>query len=322
MSEPIRLRGPSDVLAAIPSLLGFRPQGSVVLLALRPDGVVACAARADLPDLCDLDSWSRSFLPAVEHAGEVNAILAGFSVAQDDARLAACFAALHALLRERDCLVLDMIAVLGGRWRSAMCSDPECCPPDGWPVETLDEDFMRVRLGIREIASDRSDLVAEIEPRPESALRPEAIESLGALSEVERDEAIERTTAYLLADAPDAQCSTTALRDLRDVRVRDTVLWDVVHEHADDWPRVAQRLAEIVRSAPVGHVAPAATVLAVVRWQMGDGARARIALDRARADNPDYGLALLVEGMLDCGQPPWTWRAALAELPRAACRGA
>ena len=47
MSEPIRLRGPSDVLAAIPSLLGFRPQGSVVLLALRPDGVVACAARAD-----------------------------------------------------------------------------------------------------------------------------------------------------------------------------------------------------------------------------------------------------------------------------------
>ena len=321
MSEPIRLCGPSDVLAAIPSLLGFRPQGSVVLLALRPDGVVACAARADLPDLRDLDEWSRSFLPAVEHSGQVNAILAGFSVADDDGRLAACFASLSAVLRERDCLVLDMIAVLGGRWRSVMCADRECCPSEGWPIETLDEDFMRVRLGIREIASDRSDLVDEIESSLEGSIPPLLIEALGRLDEHDRDEAIERTTAYLLADAPDTERSAIALRDLADVRVRDTVLWDVVHEHPDAWSRVAERLADVVRAAPAGHVAPAATVLAVVRWQMGDGARARIALDRARGDNPGYGLAVLVEGMLDHGQPPWTWRAALAELPRAACRG-
>jgi len=55
---------------------------------------------------------------------------------------------------------------------------------------------------------------------------------------------------------------------------------------------------------------------------MGDGARARIALDRACLADPGYTLALLIGGMLDHGQPPWTWRAALAELPRAACRGA
>lgn len=322
MSEPIRLCGPSDILAAIPSLLGFRPQGSVVLLALRPDGVIACAARADLPDLRDLDSWSRSFLPAVEHSGTNHAILAGFSVAQDDARLGACFAALSAALRERDCLVLDMIAVLGGRWRSAMCRDRDCCPPDGWPVETLDEDFIRVRLGIREIAEGRDDLVAEIEPVEEGAIHAEDVAALGPVTEQDRDAAISRTLDYLRADASGVHDAATALRDLGDVRVRDTVLWDVIHEFSDEWSGMCQRLADLVREAPRGFVAPAATVLAIVRWQMGDGARARIALDRARSDSPDYTLALLVEGMLDCGQPPWTWRAALAELPRAACRGA
>ena len=321
MSEPVRICGPSDVLAAIPSLLGFRPQGSVVLLALRPDGVVACVARADLPGEGDLADWSASFLPAVDPVGEVHAILAGFSIPGDDERLAACFASLSTMLRHRGCVVLDMIAVLGGRWRSVMCRDADCCPPDGWPVETLDEDFMRVRLGVPSVADNRDALVHELEPGDGDTLTP-VEPGAPALNEPERDDAIRAVVDHLVQAVGAAWGAGEVLRVLRDVRVRDTVLWDLIHEHPDRWQVAAAALTGLVRGAPDHAVAPVATLLAVVRWQMGDGARARIAVDRALRVAPDYGLALLIEGLLDHGQPPWTWRAALAELPRAACRGA
>jgi len=317
MSEPLRLRGPHEVLAAIPSLLGFRPQGSVVLLAIRPDGAVACAARADLPDGPDLEEWSLSFLPAIEHSGEVHAILAGFALPEDDERLAACFAALTSVLRHRGCVVLDTIAVLGGRWRSITCRDAECCPREGWPVETLDEDFMRVRMGVPSVAANRQELVDELASATLTIVTPEQ-----AMDMQDRDAAIRGVLGFLVGDPRKAWSMSDALGALRDVRIRDTVLWDLMHEHVERWPEAARQLTALVRTAPDEVLASPATLLAVLRWQMGDGARARIAVERALGACPDYGLALLMEGLLDHGQPPWTWRAALAELPRSACRGA
>ena len=84
-----------------------------------------------------------------------------------------------------------------------------------------------------------------------------------------------------------------ALQGLSDIRVRDTFLWDMAQPGTD--PRaVADRLADLVRCAPAGLVAPAATALAIAHWSSGDGARANVALDRADADDPDYSLAHLV----------------------------
>lgn len=295
----------------------------MVLLAMRPDGVVACAARADLPEMADIREWSESFLPAVHNTPDASAILAGFCAPDDDPRLSACFTTLARLLEDIGCPVLDMIAVLGGRWRSVMCRDTDCCPREGWPVDSLGEDFMRVRLGVRDVAAGRDDLVAELEPPHEGGVSEEEVSASPIRDEGGRDAAIDRSLRLLVGDAEVSREGTVALLgDLRDVRVRDTVLWDLIHDHAPDWARAAHRLADAVRMAPPTAIAPAATVLAIVRWQMGDGARARIALDRVHAAAPNYTLALLIEGMLDHGQPPWTWRAALAELPRAACRGA
>ncbi|MFM9050475.1 MAG: DUF4192 domain-containing protein [Actinomycetota bacterium] len=325
MTQPLRLSGPADVLAAIPSLLGFRPQGSMVLLAMQPDGVVACAARADLPSPGDVEQWTRTFLPAVQHTPGASAILAGFCAPDDDPHLSACFAALSRLLRDLGIPVLDMIAVLGGRWRSVMCQDSHCCPREGWPVDLLGEDFMRVRLGVSDVAASRGDLVAELDPRSEGVLSDDDLATAPMVDESDRDTVIDSIVARLVdSDAEDSRGCDSAmlLSGLRDVRVRDTVLWDLIHRHPEGWSRAAVRLADALRAAPPAFVPPVATVLAIVRWQMGDGARARIALDRACLADPDYTLALLIGGMLDHGQPPWTWRAALAELPRAACRGA
>jgi len=281
MTQPLRLSGPAEVLAAIPSLLGFRPHGSMVLLAMQPDLVVACAARADLPSPDDVGQWSRTFLPAVQHTSGASAILVGFCAPDDDPHLSACFAALSRLLRDLGIPVLDMIAVPGDRWRSLMCRDIHCCPREGWPVDLLDEDFMRVRLGVSNVASSRGDLVAELDPRSEGLLSDEDLATAPIVDEGDRDKAIEGIVARLVdSDAEDlsGRDGVMLLSGLRDVRVRDTVLWDLIHRHPEGWSRAAVRLANALRAAPSAFVPPVATVLASCggRWGMVRGHASRL----------------------------------------------
>jgi hypothetical protein len=72
-------------------------------------------------------------------------------------------------------------------------------------------------------------------------------------------------------------------------------------------------LTEGVRCASGADVAPLASVLAVCAWVDGDGAAARVALDRALDADPAYSLAALVSAALDAGTPPWCWVAMMAE---------
>jgi len=58
----------------------------------------------------------------------------------------------------------------------------------------------------------------------------------------------------------------------------------------------------------------------VVAWLLGDGARATMAIERARTDDPDYTLAALVEASLAAGLPPGAWRDAMGDLTREECR--
>ncbi len=67
---------------------------------------------------------------------------------------------------------------------------------------------------------------------------------------------------------------------------------------------------DLTRRARPGHVAPAASLLAFVAWQCGNGALANVALDRALADDPEYSMAQLLREAIDAGAPP-----RLARLP-------
>ncbi len=113
-----------------------------------------------------------------------------------------------------------------------------------------------------------------------------------------------------------------ALVALADVRVRDTLLWDLMHEAPSTWAAMAERLARMVAVAPDTHVAAPATLLAILRWQVGDGSRASAAVERALAADPTYTLAALVDRCLATGMHPSVWRDGLADLTREECRRA
>lgn len=74
-------------------------------------------------------------------------------------------------------------------------------------------------------------------------------------------------------------------------------------------PPEASRVHEAVLEAVVAHgehgrQAPALTLLGLLAWWRGDGARAQLLLERALGDEPRYRLAHLVADMVAQGLPP------------------
>jgi hypothetical protein len=93
------------------------------------------------------------------------------------------------------------------------------------------------------------------------------------------------------------------------------VIIDPVHGRRPDQRRTAA--ARAVLEHLVAHVgreghAPALTLLAVLAWWEGDGARAGVLTDLALGADPDHRLALLLDQALRTGMPPGWVRAASA----------
>jgi hypothetical protein len=230
-------------------------------------------------------------------------------------------------LLPRDALFTDGVA----RW-SYGCDNPDCCPPSGRviPEETrtlVAAEFAGAGAAMApsraavadEIAAHR-DRVSSVTAVAADFAAPPGAQSTDGL-EAWRDSALEHLNMLVRDDQPftGPEDAAFALHGLADIRVRDTFLWDASQPGSD--PRlITSRLADLVRCAPPGLVAPAATVLAITRWTSGDGARANVALDRACDDDPSYALAHLVGAALHSGLPPSAWSASMATLDREACR--
>jgi hypothetical protein len=112
--------GPASLLASLPAHLGrpLNPPEAVVLgwNDLYPEQVVVVSL-----DLADDD-------PADEVELARLVVADGAPTASVHARfLAAC-------LHRFGVNLLDVLAVVGDRWRSLACVDPTCCPPEGSPM--------------------------------------------------------------------------------------------------------------------------------------------------------------------------------------------
>lgn len=322
---PIRLRSSSDIALAAPLMLGYWPGDSVCAVCVDEWGHVVLVMRwdrADTPVLPDLSGPAR-------HSG---AVVACHVVVY--AEPGACDTRPWHVDAETlrgaglDVTSICQVQALDGqvRWRV------EALPsPDGRarvPAHSYAEGTV-TRAGIAEKArswglpvfhGSRDDYVSDILPIPQ-AMAQVATVLEGATADVEGrragivDAVLERLGRASLTETDIAE----VLVALDDIQVRDTVLWDVMQGDPPSWRVAADRLAKIVSSAPQAHVAAAATLLAILRWQLGDGSRASAAVDRAREADPEYSLALLVTGCLAAGMHPATWREGLAGLRRSDC---
>ena len=106
------------------------------------------------------------------------------------------------------------------------------------------------------------------------------------------------------------------------VRIRDTVLWDLAHASSSDRATGRANLIQATRHLPDEYVPHVATVLGIEQWMTGDGARASIATQRALAANPDHSLARMVQQGLQAGMPPTVFAEMFTTaLTREVCAG-
>jgi Domain of unknown function (DUF4192) len=337
--------GPPDVIAYAFYRMGFRPRESLILVGLQgPGRLIGLVIRVDLPPRRQLRPALVRQLDVLRRAGEDSVVVLVVSDAQPDGDQTEPIALPHRglvrdlldLAADRGWWVQDVIAVSRSRWRSYLCVDPACCPPDGHPLEMVMDSAAAasmVCLG-RVLATDENALVADVEA---TVAEPQPVgdgsRAVQAASPADPAQLLRRWRLLLQrASAPDALPDVSWLVPaLQDRWLRDAVLLTMVPDcgtapeellaGADDAvldgmfdrcpdPELLERgrrvLSAVARSAPSGERVDALALLAWMSWWSGDGARGRLLSTRALADGPGHRLARLVDGLLRLGVPP-TW---------------
>ncbi len=318
MSAPAvaRLSGPGEILAVLPSLCGFPPQESLVLLSLRgPRKRLGLTARVDLPEPPDEDGLAGLCADRMLADGASCVVVV---VLSELARRSSLVVAVRDALAERGVEVLEALHVRDGRWTSYACQGA-CCPAQGTPVPTAPPALgllqaEQVVTG-RAVLPSRDDLVRSLAPptllaaaaaerRLEQAaqtwLRSRAEHGVVAARRSTLDHAralLDRVAAGASVGPVDAAALTVGLAD---VQARDAVATLILTREEE----LLSVLVQVARQVVAPDDAPVCTLLAWTAYARGEGALANVALDRALAGCPDYSLAVLLRCALDGGVHP------------------
>jgi hypothetical protein len=316
------LTSPHDLLAAIPFLIGYHPENSLVLVALKDDSV-GMAMRVDMPTDIALESYDLLASHFQREAADAALIVAYVDSETDPEPVLINTSA--ALLRA-GISIKESLIVSDGRYRSMLCHDSECCPPLGSPIPDIDSSRIaaeHVIAGHPMPFANVSGLVQSIAALPsamqeswQSEVRAFWIESDSEnLLDLQRDGAtavIDLAGEYAQGrGAEDRELVARVIGRISDIQVRDYALGSHNDETADAY---WQMWRELLLIAPRGFVAPIASIFAALAYERGEGALAHKALDRALADDERYSLALLLRRVFTAGWPPQSFSAMRAEL--------
>lgn len=325
-TRPIRITSPADLLALVPSVLGFHPDESIVLVVTAGEAG-QMHARLDLPrDDEEVSEVVRTLLYAVSRAEaqEVAVVVYG----SDDDLLCDL---VGGLVLELDLLGVDVLCAIradGDRWYSLDC-DEHCCSAQGEPYDVTSHpitaqsvlDGKVTYLNRRALADslvgtdlDAIDAVGEAADESMRRFQAAARHPLGQDSpEGARAHMMtegywvrERVRRYVRTGEPlDHDEAGRMVVALVNIAVRD-VAWaemtrDDARVHVELW-------RDLVRRAPLDLLAAPAALLAFAAWLAGDGALAWCAVERCQESEPGYSLAGLVSQALAAAVHPSTWQ--------------
>lgn len=160
----ITIRTAADLLAMVPYCLGFPPEESIVVMSIRgsdgPSGL-GMVARMDLRGL-DADPAAAAGLAGhLLRDGAARVFVALYSErVQDDVTRWA-----HQVLETLDEVglpILECLHVTSDSWRSLLCEDETCCPPQGTSVGDVASSSIGPEMVVRgaSVLPTREDRVA------------------------------------------------------------------------------------------------------------------------------------------------------------------
>jgi hypothetical protein len=307
------LTKPGKLIAAVPAVLGFVPEKSLVLVTLERGGL-GCVMRIDL---------SAQVLDAVDHLAEVASMgnpdaAVALIVDEDGAACRMCTdehrqlaEVLRFVLEERDVALLAVYVVdeiaEGGRWHSVdegegsgQVEDPRSSPMavaavlNGRPLYR-DRGELQAVIAVTDV--DRTAALSTVMERAghDGGLRPEP----DARGDVEHAlamiRAVDRGRFPVDEDLVRLACGLT------DPRVRDTLYALAVGRDAD---RAESLWASLARTLPDPWRAEALVLLAFSAYARGDGPLAGVSLEAALLGNASHRMAGMLDQALQSGMRP------------------
>lgn len=332
------LRGPTQVAASIPYLLGFQPSESLVVVFATSHGRHILTARVDVPrSVSDIATLVDSVALMCWRAHENDAAFVSFifylSEPEGEECLVPAVQAVQGAV-EQSGLRLDSISsVRHGIWRDELDDDVPAVLLEEvgldaaaqWVAHGVTYEQSREALAARVCGSD-TELARHV--RELVASRGDSWKSQLVKTQAARRLVEDQIFDYLMTDMaqaspdrgrvsqelPKADDLATWAVALADNRVREPVLWrlaagfgtsdtSAAHIHKEALPR----LCALVRNVPNELVAPIASCAAAFAWQLGDGAMASIAADHGLSANPRNVLCGLVMSAVVGGVHPRVW---------------
>ena len=326
----IKLSSPSDIVTAMPVILGFHPAESLAVMCLRgPRRRKSLTLRIDLPDPQHYDAVTEDLAHRAERDGAA-AIIGVCYTEEPDSRgelpRRDLIDILAGAARSRGIESLELLMVRAGRWFSYLCVD-ECCPREGTVIGSTPSSEMlaleaRAALEGHAVLASRKELEATV--RGPAAVREAALRaSYQQIGEAFFDEvaargadhALQRTLELTRAtferflggdhELPDDD-AVRILVGLEDKLARDELLTWGLDGHAEE---LIVFLSALARCALDDNAAPVCSALACVAYQTGNGALTNIAVERALRSEPDYELARLIDAALQAQIEPAEIRA-------------
>ena len=317
------LTSPHDLLAAIPFLIGYHPQDSLVLVALK-DEAVGMAMRVDMPVGVSAEGYdllASHFLRDGADGAFIVAYVGEGVVDPENVLINTSAALVRAGIDIKESLI-----VCNNRFRSMICSDPTCCPPEGSVIPDLGSSRIAAEHVIAghpmpfENVDGLVQSIAAVASSFESVWADE-VQAFWVSSDSEEIQELQRDGATAIIDlvgeyregrgAEDRELAARVIGRLSDIQVRDFALGSHTDESADCYWAMWR---DLLRIAPRGFVAPIACLFAAMAYERGEGALAHKGLDRGLGDDDQYSLAHLLRRVFTAGWPPQSFSAMRIEL--------
>lgn len=321
----LRLHDPGELVAAVPHLIGFRPTGSLVLVAVHGSGDrrrLGVVARTDLPLPPQVHDAVHGIAARMAPTGpsEVIAVVVGgdgdgdgdtdLPPRQDVADAVTDAFAGHGITTPTR---LWVPRIAGGEpWR---CYPPCDCRGTVGPGEDSPM-AAAVAWSGRVTYDSRAELEAALAPDPPRPRLAELLRDELEAAVLDRElggPAAARRDLAAVAAAREEVAAGRVLTDAEIARVAvalgDPAVRDVAMGWAVDPDDAVSGAAEqlwtlLVRAVPAPEVADPAVLLACALLVRGGGALVGVALERARRADPGHRLAVIVEALLATGAGP------------------
>jgi hypothetical protein len=334
-STPITtlLSTPDDLLAAVPFLIGYHPQESLVIIALKKSAI-GMAMRMDFPATTPLEltACAAQIAMHLHREGADSAIIVGY-LPQGANLNNGALDEIAAAIKSNGISLSEVVEVSADRFRSTLCQRPDCCPPEGLLLQKSTDS----RISAEQVALGHPMPFAGLaEMRESIAALPKDKELIRAIRAIEQIDYEELDPAEILQLQREGALAVNTLSEsygevgigldrsllalvlvrLHDLQVRDYAMGLATPE---DSLSLWAMWRWILRIAPKGYIAPVASIFATASYERGEGALAQRALDRALEDDSRYQMAKLLRRTFAAGWPPESFSTMRAELHPKIC---